>query len=85
MANHCFDVICLECGRYWCERGCTGGRVGTKGLKKRQSYAAAKNLKTFRINGNIPMYCKCGNRDMYRFFYMPISNKKRTSSSTGRA
>lgn len=22
MANHCFDVICLDCGREWCERGC---------------------------------------------------------------
>lgn len=22
MANHCIDVICLDCGRSWCARGC---------------------------------------------------------------
>lgn len=22
MANHCFDVLCLSCGRGWCTRGC---------------------------------------------------------------
>ena len=23
MGNHCIDVICLDCGRTWCCRGCS--------------------------------------------------------------
>ena len=22
MANHCIEVICLNCGKWWCVRGC---------------------------------------------------------------
>lgn len=23
MSNHCIEVICLSCGKQWCDRGCS--------------------------------------------------------------
>jgi transcriptional regulator NrdR family protein len=40
MPNHCLDILCLDCGRRWCDR--CGDRYGTF-TEKELSERAVKN------------------------------------------
>lgn len=44
MANHCIEVVCVGCGRMWCERGCNyDWPADTKRAAKAQRRQAVQN------------------------------------------
>lgn len=52
MANHCFDVVCIDCGRDWCEFGCSPSSKSKPNEKLASEYR--NRLKNYYIDN-----CKC--------------------------
>ena len=68
MANHCIDVICLDCGDNWCARGCNNkpaGKPCPEALKRREDHRQwwekqwEKKLPDTMADGEV---CPCGSR-----------------------
>ena len=67
MANHCIDVVCISCGRVWCERGCSSGSAGPdEKFAKFLRDAIQRNpkLKDRKMSGD-GWSCACGSREVY--------------------
>lgn len=58
MSNHCIDVVCLNCGNYWCERFC-----GTSGKYSKVPEWITKKYPDFKPGDKRQGYfsdCNCG-------------------------
>ncbi len=74
MSNHCFEVICLSCGRQWCERGCSYQSEGPsesaiESWVARMKDIQVRNNKPFNISKlkeryNVNVTCACGAKEV---------------------
>lgn len=71
MGNHCIDVICLDCGRQWCTRGCGHDepKPNSDAIKryiKRQKDWCTMWSKPFNLGYKMSnSVCACGGKEIY--------------------
>ncbi len=73
MASHCIDVICLDCGREWCARGCgnfleakPNQETITHYLKRKQEWSDKFNNGNFYLGVRCTsLFCQCGKENVY--------------------
>ncbi len=69
MGNHCIDLVCLDCGRSWCARGCEPTKPNIaralKYIQRQVEWCERWNMPfTMGVKSETDT-CKCGSKEVY--------------------